>query len=266
MIRLREVFRKLEELVDADRPAAAVVVTAAGGEQPGLVGARFVVTENGVEAGSDAPAWLLQAALHHGKEALWANRGGWVRHQPAVGADDEVQVEFFVDLAVPAPQLIIFGGGHISQSLAAMGSMIGFQVTVLDDRPLFANRERFPTARQVLCKPFEEAVLEVPITRASYVVIVTRGHRSDETCLRGVLHSPAGYIGMIGSRRRVGGVMSRLVEDGEPAHLVRRVHSPIGLDIGAQTPEEIAVSILAEIINVRRGGKAADASLHRQKV
>lgn len=258
---MREVFRKLEELVAADRPAAAVVVTAAAGEQPGLIGARFVVTENGVEAGSDAPDWLVQAALHHGKEALWANRGGWVRHQPGAGTGEEVQVELFVDLAVPSPQLIIFGGGHISQPLAVMGSMVGFQVTVVDDRPSFASRERFPAARQVLCRPFEEAVQEIPITRASYVVIVTRGHRSDETCLRGVLHSPARYIGMIGSRRRVAGVMARLLEDGEPAHLVRRVYSPIGLDIGAQTPEEIAVSILAEIINVRRGGKASEASL-----
>src|SRR3712207_3958227 len=156
---------------------------------------------------------------------------------------------------VEAPaRLVIVGGGHIGRSLCRMGAECGFSVTVIDDRPDYANRERFPEADRVICADFEAALGELPVDHNSYIVLVTRGHKQDELSLRSLVVRPAAYLGMIGSKRRTGAVLQHLADDGFDAEALTRVRTPIGLDIGAETPEEIAVSILAEMIMVRRGG------------
>ena len=137
-----------------------------------------------------------------------------------------------------------------------IGDMCGFSVEIIDDRPEFANAERFPEADRITCGRFDEVLDGYPIDSNTYVVCVTRGHKHDETSLRLVAPSEAAYVGMIGSKRRVGAVLQHLIEDGINLRAVERVHTPIGLDIGAETPEEIAVSIMAEIIRARRGGSA----------
>jgi len=152
--------------------------------------------------------------------------------------------------------LLIVGAGHVGKALAIIGDMCGFSVEVIDDRPEYANAERFPEADRITCGRFDEVLDGYPIDRNTYVVCVTRGHKHDETSLRLVAPSAAAYVGMIGSKRRVGAVLRHLVEDGIDPGVVERVHTPIGLDIGAETPEEIAVSIMAEIIRARRGGSA----------
>ncbi len=166
----------------------------------------------------------------------------------------EAAVDVLVEVVESPARLVIVGGGHIGRSLCTIGAELGLSVTVIDDRPDYANRERFPEADHVICADFETALAELPIDHNTYIVLVTRGHKQDELSLRCVVERPAAYVGMIGSKRRTGAVLQHLADDGFDPEALARVRTPIGLDIGAETPEEIAVSILAEIIMVRRGG------------
>lgn len=152
------------------------------------------------------------------------------------------------------PSLVIFGGGHVSKYLSKISSMAGFRVTIVDDREKFANETRFPEASQTLAADFEQAFGKISISGSTSLVIVTRGHRYDELVLERALGTPASYIGMIGSKRKVATAFAHLSEKGVPPEALGRVHAPIGLDIGAVTAEEIAVSIVAELIHARRDG------------
>ena len=169
-------------------------------------------------------------------------------------------VELFLEVHKPSPTLIIAGAGHIALPLAQMGAMLDFRVVVVDDRPTFANPKRFPQADQVIAGGFEKTLRDLPIDKETYIVIITRGHRHDTECLRQVLDSSGAYIGMVGSRRRVKGVFKLLKEEGYPEESIARVHAPVGLDIGAQTPAEIALAIMGEIIRVGRGGSGRPLS------
>ena len=153
----------------------------------------------------------------------------------------------------PKERLIILGGGHVALPVADFGAKVGFLVTVVDDRLSFANAARFPMAERVVCDDFGHAIEELNIQESDYVCIVTRGHRHDADCLRmiGKGKEPA-YLGMIGSRRRVAIVKEDLLAEGYDSERLSRLHSPIGLNIGGVTPEEIAISIMAEIIQVKR--------------
>ncbi|MDD2568332.1 MAG: XdhC family protein [Clostridia bacterium] len=168
-----------------------------------------------------------------------------IKKPTLIKADDTL---VFAESTGGNPNLIICGGGHISIPVVKIGKMLDFQVTVIDDRLAFASPERFPEANQVLCEDFSKALASIPDSTANYYVIVTRGHRYDQTCLREIIERPHAYIGMIGSKSRVGLVKDAMIEDGVAKELVDTVHTPIGLKIGAETPEEIAVSIMAELI------------------
>ena len=166
----------------------------------------------------------------------------------------------FLDPISGAQRLIIVGAGHIAQPLATMGSMLGFHVTVIDDRASFANRERFPTANEIIVRPFAAAIASLKLDRHCYLISVTRGHAFDEEAVRAALKQPGCFIGMIGSRRRVKATLARIEEDGVASKLIDHIHAPLGVDIGAETPEEIAVAIIAEIVRERRKG-VHDANL-----
>ena len=153
------------------------------------------------------------------------------------------------------PRALILGAGHISQPLAELLAVVDYEVVIADDRPDFANALRFPQAAQVICQSFEKLMLQLPLAEFSAIVIVTRGHRYDLDCLRVALLQASGYIGMIGSKRRVASILTLLQEEGISRERLSRLHAPIGLDIGAQSPAEIAVSIVAELIAFMRGGK-----------
>ena len=155
---------------------------------------------------------------------------------------------------VPEERLVIFGAGHVAIPLCAMAATVGYAVTVVDDRARFATAERFPAARAVVVRDFVEAITSVGMTPWTNVVLVTRGHEHDETCLAHVAASPARYVGMIGSRRRVKVVYDRLRAVGVSPEALDRVHAPIGLDLGGRSPAEIALAILAEMVLIRRGG------------
>jgi xanthine dehydrogenase accessory factor len=192
----------------------------------------------------------VEAIRRHAVETIRLTADGVLAPDRHAGADAEVLIE-----VVEAPaRLVVVGGGHIGRSLVKLGEEVGFSCTVIDDRPDYANRERFPEADQVICGEFEPILAELPVDHNTYIVLVTRGHKQDETGMRCLVNRPAAYLGMIGSKRRTGAVIQHLLDDGFSKEALDRVHTPIGLDIGAETPEEIAVSIMAELIMVRRGG------------
>ena len=185
----------------------------------------------------------VRTLWYHG-DGVWNER----KHGAQFGA--------LFEIVRPQPELLICGAGHVGHATARLGVFLDYKVTLVDERAEFACRERVPEpAIELIARPFDEALRDFPVTAVTSIVIVTRGHAQDETCLREVLRSRAGYIGMIGSKRRVGGIFERLLRDGFTREETERVHAPIGLRIGARTPEEIAVAILAEIIAVRNPEK-----------
>lgn len=172
------------------------------------------------------------------------------RRSQAQAGDAQITLQLF-----EAPsRLVIVGGGHVGLALATVAELTGFSVIVVDDRVEFANRERFPMADQVIAGDAGEAIPGLGLDANTYVVLVSRGHRYDEEALRASVGQGAAYVGMIGSARRTGTVLRHLAEEGYAQAALDAVSTPIGLDIGAETPEEIAISILGELIMVRRGG------------
>jgi xanthine dehydrogenase accessory factor len=161
-------------------------------------------------------------------------------------------LDIFIEPILPPATLYIFGAGHVAHNLCKVSSAAGFDVTVTDDREAYANRERFPQAQEVIADDFDKVTARLSPTESSYIVIVTRGHRDDMRVLRWAVQTPARYIGMIGSKRKTIAIFRELTKEGIPAKSFERVHAPVGLDIGAVTPEEIAVAITAELIAIRR--------------
>ncbi len=169
---------------------------------------------------------------------------------------DGGMLELYLEVRRPVQDLIVVGAGHVAQPMAHLGALLGFRVTVLDDRPDFATRERFPDAERLIRADFSDPFADVPLHGRSHILLVTRGHKYDYECLLRALRTdpPPAYIGMIGSRRRVRATYVQLLDEGIERDLIDRIHAPVGLDIGAETPEEIAVSVAAELVMLQRGG------------
>jgi len=254
--------RQLANAAERNRPAA--LLTLVGSADPASVGAKFIVDPAAAEG-------RLMTALEIPRRAmaqLVARTGDGIAALIEIsdtgGADPVTRVDgdqprLFLDPISGAQRLVIAGAGHIAQPLAALGSTLGFHVTVIDDRASFAKRERFPNADEIVVRPFAAAIEALTLDRHCYLVSVTRGHSFDEEVVRTALqHSRGAFIGMIGSRRRVKATLERIAESGVSQDLLDQVHAPLGMDIGAETPEEIAVSIIAEIVRERRSG-ARDA-------
>ncbi|HEY6400640.1 MAG TPA: XdhC family protein [Blastocatellia bacterium] len=224
--------------------------------------ARLLVKEGGATAGGSLGDPTLDEIAARHAVALMKDE----RQEISVAGLNELAVDenrigdarLLFEISRPPLELIICGGGHVGQAVAKAAALLDFKITVIDDRPEFSSREKFsdPGVR-LITGDFVEALRSLKITQASHLVIVTRGHRHDEICLREVIEKPARYIGMIGSRRRSTTIREHMRREGVAAEHLRRVHSPIGLDIGAITPEEIALAILAEIVLARRGGDGA---------
>lgn len=171
----------------------------------------------------------------------------------AGGKLPRIESGVLIERIVTAPELILCGGGHVSVQVAKVAKLCGFSITVIDDRAEFANAERFPDADRIVNLPFGEALSQIE-TPNGYYVIVTRGHQNDRACLETVLNRPFAYCGMIGSHTKVSLLFAHLMENGYTSERIARVHAPIGLSIGAVTPEEIAVSIVGELIEVKNAG------------
>jgi xanthine dehydrogenase accessory factor len=255
------VNRQLLDAIDDKRMLVLATVVRAGDGAPTRVGLKLLVDEDHQTTGSLGDADLDARVTADALAAMDERKSRVASYRPGNGAaPDAHAADVFLEVVEPQPTLIIVGAGHIAVPLAQMGKMLSFEVIVLDDREKFANRERFPDSDQVIADDFGPALSSLKITRATYIVIITRGHQYDEEALIEVAESPAAYIGMIGSKRRVQAVRDNLAAVGfDPAKL-DRVRAPIGLEIGAETPEEIGVSIMAEIVAVRRGGRGLPMS------
>ena len=250
-----------EELVRiSEQGAAAVLATVveAEGNYPVEAGAKCLVRDGAVVGETIGDASVVEAILQESAAHLRAEKSKLTSVEVA-GA----KLEVFFEVMPAPPKLIVVGAGHIAVPLVRMAKVLDFYVVVIDDRLLYANRERFPDADEVLVGDMAQMLKEMTITPSCYIVLITRGHAYDEPCLRVVLPSQAKYIGMIGSRRRIKACFQRFRdEDKISEELIEKVYAPIGLDIGTETPAEIATAILGEVIKVRRGGAAASLSGH----
>ena len=196
------------------------------------------------------------AGEHAGEKRLSCGAGAGAEGEQKVKFlhDTESQTRIYRERIGRTPKMIICGAGHVSMPIICMGKMLGFMVTVIEDRPKFADHARAAGADQVLCEPFADGLSKIRGDSDSWFIIVTRGHRYDTECLEAILQKPYAYVGMMGSRRRVAIVKDQLEAKGICREALDGVHTPIGLKIGAETPEEIAVSVMAEIIQVKNAG------------
>lgn len=248
-----EALGRMLSTVEAGGSAACVTVASgphAGFRLLALRPARGEVSVDGTlgSAAADEAARAVAIEALNTPDAA----GGLREIRPEAG--DVLDV--YVEVRSPVQELVIVGAGHIARPLSTIGALLGFEVTVVDDRPDFATRERFPEARRLVRVDFSDPFRDIAIHPGSHVLLVTRGHRYDYECLLRILgmDPPPAYIGMIGSRRRVRATFAQLLEEGVPKERLSDIHAPVGLDIGSETPEEIAVSVAAELVKVRRGG------------
>jgi len=243
-----EIYRRtLAALRANEETVLATAVAAAPGTRivgKGLVGWKGLRIGWGRLGGDEN---LTRFAVEEGLAILGQDR--------AVVVSASSGERIFLETVSAPPTLYLFGGGHVSLAVARVARTAGFRVVVIDDRPAFANRERFPEADETHVLPMETAMSHLPVDRNTFIVAVTRGHQHDEPVIEQAIFTPACYIGMIGSRRKVAILWERLKAKGATQEQLDRVHAPIGLSIGADTPGEIAVSIVAQLIAVRRSAR-----------
>ena len=225
--------------------AVASMISPADG-LPDAVGAKLLVREDGTTAGTLGSDELDGGAAKKALNLMVLGRNEYVVAKNGA--------EYFVEAYTTPPQMVLCGGGHVSKAIAPLAKTVGFRVFVTDDREEFANSERFPEVDRVVAAKPEDAIPQLPINPNTFVIIATRGHRFDNVALEAAARTPAKYVGLLGSRRKTILIYEDLFRAGMPAERVREIRSPIGLDIRARTPEEIAVSIIAEVLMFRLGG------------
>ncbi len=255
---MKDIYQEIARVrLTGERAVLATVVNTAG-STPRKSGAKMLVLADGQIVGTIGGGFLEHQVYKEAMQGMGENEPH-MAHFELTNEDASKAgmlcggtVDVYIEPIKPLPVLHIFGGGHISFFLARLGKMLGFHVVIIDDRPEYANAERFPEADETIAADLASAVKKLNINSSSYIVIVTRGHQSDSVVLEWAAKTPAAYVGMIGSRKKVKTVFEYLKSKGIKQVQLDRIHAPIGLDIGAETPEEIAVSIMAEIIQVFR--------------
>ena len=255
----QEVLSELVKALERGEEVALVTIVAAQGSTPQRVGAKMLVYPDGRTAGTIGGGCYENDALGKAREALLSRKARLVKYDLTDDFAEESglicggQMTVYIEPVEAAPQLFIIGAGHVGHQLAHVARPVGFRIHVLDDREKFANAERFPEADEIIVHSIPDWLHKAEIPPSAYVVVVTRGHTHDLDALRSLAARDLRYIGLIGSKAKVKKIFDALVEEGMPIECLSRIHAPIGLDIGAVSPEEIAVSILAELIAVRRG-------------
>jgi xanthine dehydrogenase accessory factor len=261
---MQDIAYAIGSALEGEQAIVLATVIAARGTWRSCTGRQMLIHEDGQTTGDlqlpDAPAGLTNQLVQTAQNAVLTGKPQ-IESVGANGAVASVAVnqpdtwaEIFIEPFVPRPVLLIAGAGHIAVPLAALAHQMNFSVSVTDDRASFVNRERFPSAKQLLQGDIEAILRNYPITPRTHIVLVTRAHAHDVQGLRAIIDSPAAYIGMIGSQRRVWAVFKLLHQEGVPAEKLARVRAPIGLDLGGASPEEIALSIMAEIVMLRHDG------------
>ena len=261
----QEVFAALSEALSKGEEVALVTITNSTGSTPQRVGAKMLVYADGRTVGTIGGGCYENDAFWKAREAIKAHRPLNVKYELNDDFAQETglvcggQMEVFIEPVEASPDVYVFGAGHVGYFVARMARDVGFKVHVVDDREKFANRERFDKDIDVIVDDIPGWLERHQLPPTSYAVIVTRGHTHDLDALRAVLRAPLRYIGLIGSKAKIRRIFDYLTEEGLPPETLRPVHAPIGLDIGAITPQEIAVSIVAELIAVKHGKIAEPA-------
>jgi xanthine dehydrogenase accessory factor len=263
----QEVFSAVSDALDRGEPAALVTIVSTTGSTPQRVGAKMLVFSDGRIVGTIGGGCYENDAFWKAREAITNRKPQLVHYE----LDDDFaqetglicggQMSVYIEPIEPSPELYVVGAGHVGFHLANMAHEVGFRVHVIDDREKFANRERFPNAVEVATEDIPAWLTRTTIPSHAYVVVVTRGHNNDLDAIRVLAPRDVRYLGLIGSRAKVARLTDQLLAEGMEPAVLKQVHAPIGLDIGAVTPQEIAVSILSELIAVKHGKiKSRDAS------
>lgn len=255
----QEVFAAVNDALERGEPAALVTIVSTTGSTPQRVGAKMLVFGDGRMVGTIGGGCYENDAFGKAREAIQHRRPQLVHYE----LDDDFaqetglicggQMSVYIEPIEPSPELYVIGAGHVGYSLATMAHEVGFRVHVVDDREKFANRERFPHAAEVVTEDIPAWLARTAIPAHAYVVVVTRGHNNDLDAMRALVARDLRYLGLIGSRAKVARIYTQMKEEGLDVAAMKQVHAPIGLDIGAVTPQEIGVSILAELIAVKHG-------------
>jgi xanthine dehydrogenase accessory factor len=260
-LRLMDIYAEISKLRKEGRKAALATIIQVQGSIPSYESSKILVRDDGTIVGTvgggcvEAEVWAVaQDVMREEKpRRLHFNLNSNPEYDNGLICGGSLDI--FVEPILAAPTVFLFGGGHVSLAISKVASLAGFDIVVMDDREAFAGKERFPEARENYFGPWEEIFPKLEINEFSYLALVSRGHKGDLTCLRWAVNTPARYIGMIGSRRKFIEICKVLESEGVPPEKLERVRSPIGLDIGALTPEEIGVAVVAEMIAVRRNVK-----------
>jgi xanthine dehydrogenase accessory factor len=255
-----DLFEEIVRMRRAGRRGALATIVHTNGSIPSYESSRMLVRDDGTIAGTvgggcvEAEVWAAAKDVIQNEQPRKMTFN--LNHEAAydAGLICGGTLEIFVEPILPQPMLYLFGGGHVSSAVARVAHQAGFAIGIIDDREAFANAERFPMASEIY-PTYEEAFSKIRPNASSYLVIVTRGHKDDMRVLAWAIDTGARYIGMIGSKRKVISVYKALEKEGHDLGKFDRVHAPVGLDIGALAPEEIAVSIAAELIAVRRNAR-----------
>jgi xanthine dehydrogenase accessory factor len=253
-----DIYEQIVELRRQGRRGAVATITNVRGSIPSFQTAKMLVRDDGSIVGTigggcvEAEVWQVAREVMEQEKprSLTFNLNNNPKYDTGLVCGGTLEI--FIEPVLPPALLYIFGAGHVAYNLYKVAAVAGFDVVVVDDRVAYASRERFPEAREVIACDFELAVAQLDPPESSYIVIVTRGHHDDMRVLRWAINARARYLGMIGSRRKTISIYKELEKEGIPAEKFRDVHAPVGLEIGAVTPEEIAVAIVAEMIAVRR--------------
>ncbi len=256
---MSEILKEALRRIDRGEIIAWVTVVETKGSTPREAGTKMLVNKDGLISGTIGGGITEAKVIEETKQALREGKGKLLtyrltKEQAALdeGAICGGEMKVFIDILQPKEEVLIFGAGHIAACVSKLAKTVGFKATIIDDRKEFANQDRFPEADEIIAEDTEKALTHLNITPSTYIIVLTRGHLKDEEVLGSVIRSNAAYIGMIGSRKKNATVFQHLEEQGISQDELAKVHAPIGIDIKAQTPEEIAVSIVAEIIHVRR--------------
>lgn len=253
-----DIYEEIVRLRKGGRKGAVATIVNVRGSIPSFKTAKMLVRDDGSLVGTigggcvEAEVWQAAREVMESEKprTLTFNLNQDPKYDTGLVCGGTLDI--FIEPVLPSAELYIFGAGHVAVNLYRVAKDSGFEVTVIDDRETYANKERFPEAASIHAEDFDQAMSKLSPSEAAYIVIATRGHRDDMRVLRWAVQTPARYIGMIGSKRKTIAIFRELTKEGLAPELFERVHAPVGLDIGAVTPEEIAVSITAELIAVRR--------------
>jgi xanthine dehydrogenase accessory factor len=247
-----DIFEEIVAARKGNQPVVLATVIESRGSAPREEGARMLVRPDGTIAGTVGGGAIEKTIIDEAMKLMAGGTARLISHDlKDIGMTCGGGMSVFIEPLVPAPQLVIFGAGHIGACLAQVGKMLEFNVTVVDNRPEFATAERLPWADRIITGDYATAIDKVAFNARTYTVILTHKHAHDYEVLEMCLHKTWQYLGMIGSRAKVAKVFDQLRVKGVTDELIQKIHSPVGMKIGANTPAEIAISILAEIIQTR---------------